>query len=158
MPITRDGKRHPESAGSKKHPGCSKCTYPILIVENQKTIAYLLDAAIKDRYGYATVIAASMKEAELAIQAQPIHLAISDLNLPDAPHEEIVDLLTRHNISTIALTSTFGLEMKKTILNKGVINYIPKQNVHAIEYAAEVANRIYENHHICLPSILTCIV
>jgi diguanylate cyclase (GGDEF)-like protein len=147
MPISRDGKRPHKLAGSKNHPGCSKCTCPILIVENQKTIAYLLDAAIKDRYGYVTVIAANMKEAELAIQAQPIHLAISDLNLPDAPNGEIIDLLTRHNISTIALTSAFGLEMRKSILNRGAIDYIPKQSVHAIEYAVEVANRIYENHH-----------
>ncbi len=126
---------------------CSRCACPILIIEDQRSIASLLQALIKDRYGYASVIAGSMKEAELAIQAQPIHLAISDLNLPDAPYGEVIDLLSRHKISTIALTGAFGQEMRETILKKGAIDYIPKQNVHSIEYAVEMANRIYENHH-----------
>lgn len=127
--------------------GCSKCTCPILIIEDQKSIAQLMEAIIKDRYGYATIIAASLAEAEAAIASQCIHLAISDLNLPDAPYGEIIDLLSHHKISTIALTGAFGHELRETILKKGAIDYIPKQSVHAIEYAVEMANRIYENHH-----------
>src|SRR5512135_1129134 len=114
------------------HVECSKCACPILIIEDQRSIASLLQALIKDRYGYASVIAGSMKEAELAIHARPIHLAISDLNLPDAPYGEVIDLLSRYQISTIALTGAFGQEMRETVLKKGAIDYIPKQNVHSI--------------------------
>ena len=147
MSKIRDEKRHHRIAGSFRHGGCGKCSNPILIVEDQKSISGLLEALIKDRYGYATVVAGSLAEAELAIQKHTIHLAISDINLPDAPHGEVIDLLSRHGISTIALTGAFGAEMRETILNKGALDYIPKQSVHSIEYAVEMAHRVYENHH-----------
>ncbi len=146
MHRTRNKNRGVHIAGAA-HKGCTQCNCPILIVEDQKSIANLLQAIISERYGFASVIAASLSEAEKIIETQPIHLAISDLNLPDAPYGEIIDTLSRHRISTIALTGAFGQEMRETILRKGAIDYIPKQGTHAIEYAAEMANRIYRNHH-----------
>ncbi len=111
------------------------------------SIASMLASVILDRYGYNTVIADSLEQTSQAIAAQPIHLAIADLNLPDAPYGEVIDLLSKHRISTIALTGAFGREMRDTILKKGAIDYIPKQSPHSIEYAIEMANRIYMNHH-----------
>ncbi len=147
MLNTRIVKRTPKVAGNFTVDGCLKCACPILIIEDQKSIAQLLEALIRENYGYATVVAHSLSEAALAIETHSIHLAISDLNLPDAPYGEIIDLLTKNNISAIALTGAYGHELRETILKKGAIDYIPKQNVHSIEYAVEMVHRIYKNHH-----------
>lgn len=147
MSNTRSDQRHHKVGSSLIHNGCSKCNCPILIVEDQRSIANMLASVLEDRYGYATVVAYTQAETARILESQPIHLAIADLNLPDAPYGEVIDLLHKHKISTIALTGAFGREMRETILKKGAIDYIPKQSPHSIEYAVEMANRIYKNHH-----------
>jgi len=147
MSNTRSDQRHHKVGSPLVHNGCSKCTCPILIVEDQRSIANMLASVIEDRYGYATVVTGTLAETAQILESQPVHLAIADLNLPDAPYGEVIDLLHKHRISTIALTGAFGREMRETILKKGAIDYIPKQSPHSIEYAVEMADRIYKNHH-----------
>lgn len=147
MPKTRDRNRLNQKTHNLNGESCSKCNCPILIVEKHKLFAMMLATKIQERYGHSTEIVGTLAEAEKLIDAQAVHLAIADLNLPDAPHGEIIDMLTRHQISTIALTGKFCHEMRDTVLSKGVIDYIPKQTPHLIDYAVEIANRIYRNHH-----------
>lgn len=148
MHIVRVHQRFHAAGRDDADTSCGRCRCPILLIEDQRSIATMLAAVIKDRYGYETVIAGTLQETTQIVESRPIHLAIADLNLPDAPHGEVIDLLSKHKISTIALTGVFGREMRDAILKKGAIDYIPKQSPHAIEYAVEMVDRIYRNHHI----------
>lgn len=142
MPISTRKRRCRLSRNAK----CVKCSRKILIVEDQLSLASMLEAILIDRYGCEAVVAKNLTEAKTLIHNQKFTVAISDLNLPDAPHGEIVDELVKADIATIALTGTFGEELRETILKKGVIDYIPKTNIYAYEYAADMVGRICRNH------------
>jgi diguanylate cyclase (GGDEF)-like protein len=147
MHITRSKERNQKTSIGFAHESCNMCSFPILVIEGEKSISRKLKSVLKERHGYATVLASTMSEALLTLHTQPFHIAITDFSLPDAPDGEIIDLLTKHRISTIAMTDSLDKEIRDTILKKGAIDYISKQSVNSIEYAADMAHRIYKYHH-----------
>lgn len=142
MPISKRDR----TCKSERHTDCAKCKRRILIVEDQFSLSSMLAAMLKDRYGCDAIIAKSLTETRAAIESEKFTVAISDLNLPDAPHGEVIDELMRAGITTVALTGAFGEELRETILKKGVIDYIPKTNIYAYEYAVDMVGRICRNH------------
>ena len=123
---------------------------PILVVEDQDSISQYTTALIKDRWNCEVLQANSFQSAEEIIKSTHplIQVAICDLNLPDAPHGEIVDLMSNYNIATIALTGAFNLELRESLNKKGIIDFIEKKSVNAFEYAILLAGRIQKNHRV----------
>jgi diguanylate cyclase (GGDEF)-like protein len=121
----------------------------VLVVEDQKSIATLLCSFIRDRWGCEVQMAHSLKETRklLADTPRDFLVAVCDLNLPDAPHGEVIDLMREHDIATIVLTGAFGDDMRTAILRKGAIDYVLKNSVNAFEYVADMVGRVYRNRH-----------
>ncbi len=125
-------------------------TQKILVIEDQRSIAQLLAAMIKERWNIEAVITDSLGKTKELVDTHPetYLIAICDLHLPDAPYGEILDYLHGVGIKTIALSGAYGDELRETILNKGAIDFIPKENINSYEYVTEFVGRICKNSKI----------
>jgi len=75
-------------------------------------------------------------------------LAILDLNLPDAPDGEIVDLLFKHDIPSIIYSSTFDESLRAKVQNYNVIDYIIKQSCDSAENLVSLIQQLIKNTEI----------
>lgn len=134
--------------GVSANPGY-KFDRPILVVEDQKSVAEYTTALIKERFGCEVLVAGSFQAAKEALKsATPaIQVAVCDLNLPDAPYGEVIDLMNEYGVAAIALTGAYGEELRAALNKKGVVDYIPKDSINASEYAVTLAGRVQKNYH-----------
>jgi len=124
--------------------------HPILVVEDQESIAQYVAAMLKDHWDCEVIVANNLQAAREALgSATPsIQVAICDLNLPDAPYGEVIDLMNECGVAPIVLTGAFGAALRETMIKKGVVDFIQKDSVNAYEYAVKLAGRIQKNSHI----------
>ena len=122
----------------------------LLLVEDQQSIAQALSSMLNDQWGCDVTIANSYKQAEqiLKADASQFFLTISDLNLPEANNGEIIDLLIEHKQSVIAVTGFFDKTLSKYLTEKGVIDYVLKQNINSYEFIVKLVGRLYFNKFI----------
>lgn len=117
----------------------------LLIIEDslliQKIIKHLATTDLNCEFD----IAGTMAEAKQLINESEYFLALVDLHLPDAPRGEIVDIVLDANISTIILTASMDERRRVEMLNKGVLDYIYKENRESYISAVQLANRILLN-------------
>ncbi len=146
MTATRIRRRAPRPISTK--PGY-KFDRPILVVEDQISVAEYTAALLKNRWNCEIIMADSLRAAKETLKsATPaIQVAICDLNLPDAPYGEVVDLMNEYGVAVIALTGAYGEELRASLNKKGVVDYIPKDSVNAYEYAVTLAGRVQKNYH-----------
>lgn len=132
-------------AGRDDDGSCADKT--LLLVEDSVTVAMVLREKLVARWHCKVEIVNSYKAAEQRLKEDPsrFYLAISDLNLPDAPNGEIIDLLKAFDVKTIAMTGTFGEETRSSVLGKGVVDYIIKNSINAYDYAIELVGRLFHN-------------
>jgi diguanylate cyclase (GGDEF)-like protein len=118
-------------------------------VEDQKSIADYTLALLKDRWSCEVLMADSLRAAKEALKSTTpaIQVAVCDLNLPDAPYGEVIDLMNEYGVAAIALTGAYGEELRAALNKKGVVDYIPKDSINASEYAVSLAGRVQKNYH-----------
>lgn len=123
---------------------------PILIVEDQNTLATLLAKTIEERWQAEVHIASTYAEAKelLKQHRQEYLVAVCDLNLPDAPHAEILELIHRANVKAIALTGAYGNDVREKLSNKMVVDYVLKQSINSFNYVVDLIGRLYLNRDI----------
>lgn len=146
MTATRIRRRASQTASTKTG---YKFDRPILVVEDQKSTAEYTASLIKDHWNCEVLIADSLRAAKAALKsATPaIQVSVCDLNLPDAPYGEVIDLMNEYGVATIALTGAYGEELRASLSKKGVVDYIPKGSINAYEYVAGLACRVQKNYH-----------
>jgi len=117
----------------------------VLVVEDSKAISSLLCASIELLPGLAVTCAANFAEAQqlLATGPEQYFLAVLDLNLPDAPNGEIVDLVQGHGIPVIVLSAAFDEDRRRTLFEKNIVDYVDKQQLSGVEYVIKLIERIY---------------
>jgi diguanylate cyclase (GGDEF)-like protein len=71
--------------------------------------------------------------------------AVVDINLPDAPDGQAIDLVLGHGVPTIVLTGNMDAETHKRISSKAIVDYIIKQNPGAFEALQVSVRRILRN-------------
>ena len=120
----------------------------LLIIEDsiimQKVIRHIADSELDCDID----LAGSLAETKTLIAENDYYLALADLNLPDAPQGEVVDILLESNITTIVLTATLDNERRQNMLDKGVLDYIFKENQESYLQAVKLANQILNNQKI----------
>lgn len=120
----------------------------LLIIEDsiimQKVIRHIADSELDCEID----LAGSLAETKILIAVNDYYLALADLNLPDAPQGEVVDVLLDSNITTIVLTATLDNERRQNMLDKGVLDYIFKENQESYLQAVKLANQILKNQKI----------
>ncbi|BBP42859.1 diguanylate cyclase [Thiosulfativibrio zosterae] len=118
----------------------------ILIIEDQLSIAMLLNAKLVEVCDYPILLLKSLAEVEevLASEFVPI-IALCDLTLPDAPHGETVKVLRKHKVTTIVLTGRYDNATRERMLNEMVADYVIKNGPAAIQYVVSTVLKLIQN-------------
>jgi diguanylate cyclase (GGDEF)-like protein len=117
----------------------------ILLVDDSKTLAKLISLKVETELQIEVDIAYSLAEAELYTQKNSYTLAILDLNLPDAPNGEIVDIFLEKKIPSIVLTGNVDTAFREEILKKEIIDYVHKGGINDIKYIVSIIRRLLKN-------------
>jgi len=119
----------------------------VLLVEDSRAIASVLAAGINAFDGITCVVAGTFAEARGLLQtnAQAFFVAVLDLNLPDAPDGEIIDLVQEAGIPIIVLTGNVDASQRDAMFARGVADYVVKDSLVGIDYVARLVNRLAHN-------------
>lgn len=137
--------RHGGRAASK--PQMPQMLKPVLLIEDQRTLAQMAEVMLRAECGCEVMIAASLREAGQLLEAHGSEfiVAICDLNLPDGSDGEVIDLVKKYNVPIIALTGAFGEELRNMIIDKGVVDYVLKEGKNSYEYVVHLVSRLHKN-------------
>lgn len=125
-------------------------SYDILLVEDSKAFSEMLQAILGENPEYSVHAAASFAEAQKLVNdaGRDFEIALLDLNLPDAPNGEIVDLVVGADIKSIVFTTETGRNKQERIWKKGICDYVLKEGTHNIDYLQHMIERILKNRDI----------
>ena len=122
----------------------------ILVVDDSRFIrAVLKDKIYKSlNTNFELFMAKSYQEALELVQNNDFHVAILDVNLPDAPNGEVIDLLIEENVPVIVLTGGMNESTKKIVLNKDIFEYVTKSSPHNFSYIMSLVKLILNNYDV----------
>lgn len=119
----------------------------VLIVDDSKAITALLEANIRAIEGLEPVVASDYAGAQalLSLHATELFVAVLDLNLPDAPDGEVVELVRPYGIPVIVLTGRMDETNRKALFQRNIADYIGKSNLGGVGTAVRLVERIWHN-------------
>lgn len=119
----------------------------VLIIEDTRSFALLVQKLLLDTHGYVSDIAYSKKEAQVLLEEHrgDYFTAIVDLNLPDATDGEAADMVIASKIPVIVFTGNDDHALKDDLWERGIADYATKGNGHSLDYITWIVNRIYHN-------------
>lgn len=123
----------------------------ILVVEDSRLFGSVIQQEVESRlpeFKVYWVETYAEAEALLDEQQNNFFIGLLDLNLPDAPHGEIVDLVLDRKISAIVFTGDINDEVRDRIWTKNVADYVLKEGEQSIEYIISLINRLKRNQDI----------
>lgn len=139
------GERRSTEAGD--HAGSpSAINRPVLLVEDSKFSARLIKKSIATSLRCEVVVAYSAADARVALERGPetFLAAVTDLDLPDAPNGEVIDLLLDAGVATIVLTASYDEKTRERILGRGIVDYHIK-GVQSLVLVNETLRRLIIN-------------
>ena len=122
----------------------------ILVVEDSPLVLKILEKMFHQQPDLQPLFCATMAEAQVMLEtsAELLFAAIIDLNLPDAPNGEIVDLVLHYHLPCIVLTGSYDEQRREEMLLKGVVDYVQKENQYSFDYAFRLLHRLERNRSI----------
>ena len=119
--------------------------YKVLVVEDSLTVRKIVNKLIEDNPHFTCDLCENLSEAQQALEKSHDYLvAIVDLNLPDAPNGESVELALSHNVPTVVLTGNFDEFTRAQLLDQGVTErlvVINQQDALAYRHFSRPRNR-----------------
>lgn len=124
--------------------------HKVLIVEDSKAIASLLRASIAEIEGVEHLLAEDLAgtKALLSRHAEEIFVAVLDLNLPDAPNGEAVEVVQALDIPVIILTGQVDDEKREALFRRNIADYISKGDLGGVGAAVKLVERIWYNREV----------
>lgn len=118
----------------------------VLVVEDSRTFSSMLARRITEEMGHQVVVADSKAKAEaiLAVDTD-FFVALLDLNLPDAPTGQVVDLVLACGIPSIVFTGEMDDDLRDKFWAKHIVDYILKQNMDNVAYMLSLVERLHRN-------------
>jgi diguanylate cyclase (GGDEF)-like protein len=113
-------------------------------VEDNKMLAKAEQAMLTKSVDFGIDIAYNYKEAEARMADQDYFVALLDLNLPDAPNGEIVDLVAK-KIPSIVFTASYDDTMRNDVMEKGVVDYFIKEGIEDFKKVVDEVKRFVQN-------------
>lgn len=122
----------------------------ILVVEDSPLVLKILEHLFRKESGLQPIFCASLGEAQVMLETSAglFFAAIVDLNLPDAPDGEIVDLVMQYHLPCIVLSGSYNEQRRDALLLKGVVDYVLKESQHSYEYAFRLLHRLESNSQV----------
>ena len=119
----------------------------VLLVDDSRAVTQFLAAEIRESVGTEVDIAGTLAEADRLLQANAGDYLVNvlDLNLPDAPNGEVVDLALSHGQSVIVLTGHLDEQSRNQLVKKPIIDYVFKSNASEFSYVAALVHRVQRN-------------
>lgn len=118
----------------------------VLVIEDQKSMALLLQQSLSQICDLPILIAHSLSEAQQVIDSgQQILVCLSDLHLPDAMHGEVVGMLQKHHITTVVLTANYSEQTRQEMFKAHVADYVIKDGKASIDYAVNTVVKLVNN-------------
>lgn len=122
----------------------------ILLVEDQQAIGAVLKQQIEETFGWKVQWTETYQGTVrcLKMSTRPFFVALVDLNLPDAPSGEVVDLVLEHNIPPIVFTGEMSDTLQDEMWEKKIIDYVLKEGHSSVEYLLSLLNRLRKNKEV----------
>ncbi|MEN5083205.1 diguanylate cyclase [Bosea sp. TWI1241] len=122
----------------------------LLVVEDSKTYSLALCRRLEAEIGLPLVTCRSLNELHAAVTENraAYTLAVVDLNLPDAPSGEAIDFTVQRGIPTIVHTGSFDIATRNRIMQRDVIDYVPKDSEFALETLVTAIKRALSNRQV----------
>jgi diguanylate cyclase (GGDEF)-like protein len=122
----------------------------VLLVEDNQIVARILQEKISLDGRFVPYMAHSLAECRRLLEGggHDFFAAVLDLNLPDAPNGEVVDYVLEHSIPSMVLTGMMRDDIRKSILEKSVVDYIVKSGMSDLDYVVTVLDRLMRNRNI----------
>lgn len=122
----------------------------LLIVEDSHLQAKIIAQRFASLTGFELLIAHSLAEAQLLADQNKDDLfaAVVDLNLPDAPNGETVDMCLSRSIPCIVLAASFDESLRKKFLEKKVSDYFLKGSIDDLEPLVAAVQRLHANYSV----------
>lgn len=119
----------------------------VLLVEDSRSIASLIKTSIAPVSGVRCTHTTDLASTRLFLQerADDCFVAVLDLNLPDAPNGEIVDLVLQYQIPVVILTSSMDEDRRQALFKKNIADYVRKNNLSSVEYVVRLIERMRDN-------------
>lgn len=119
----------------------------ILIAEDSQSIKSALQQMIQSALPFEIDLVSNETEAKAYLEThkQILLVAIINLNFANSKEGTLVDHFTNNKIPTIVLTSTLDEEIRKRLIQKGVLDYIPKDSRLSFEYVTRVIRRLHRS-------------
>lgn len=118
----------------------------ILVVEDSPVVRRVLNHLLSQNPMFVPVLCTCYSEAKCKLEeGESFFAAIVDLNLPDAENGEIVDLVLIKHIPCVVLTGNFNDDLRISLLDKGVLDYITKDSRYSFNHAIKVVERLIKN-------------
>lgn len=120
----------------------------LIIIEDSKFFLRVLMDGFRGQSDIEVVTAQTYQEAKELISkgGTTATMALVDLNLPDATDGEAVDLTLTHGIPTVIFSSNFDEDTRKRYLDRGVLDFVLKDNPTSLDYLLRLVRRVIRNH------------
>lgn len=120
----------------------------IVLVEDSNMFVSMIGAALKETLGISVETCRNFEELQVLYEksAEPIALALSNINLPGAENGEALDYLVDLSIPVIVFTGTMQDGMREKILAMDIVDYVLKDNIFAVDMLVEAVCRFLTNH------------
>lgn len=122
----------------------------VLIIEDSPLQAKIIRNHIQLFTTFPVLMAHTLADAEACLTqyAEEIYMAIIDLNLPDAPDGEAVDLCLNWKVPSMVLTASFNETIRNGFINKCVVDYFFKGSIQDMNPMIKSMERIYRNQSV----------
>lgn len=122
----------------------------ILVIEDSHVQAKIICRHIESMTTFSTISADSLEATAAVLDSMrdDVFAAVVDLNLPDAPYGEAVDLVQQHGLAAIVLTATFKDEVRDSLLARNVADYVLKESIVVLDDVESKIERLFKNQFI----------
>lgn len=118
-----------------------------IVVEDSQMVSRILKRLFQtSNLPLEPIFCETLLEAQKSIDLyEDIFIALVDLNLPDAPNGEIVDLMLAQEIPTVVLTASYDDNKREALLQQGIVDYIVKESRYSYEFSIQLIDRLLKN-------------
>ena len=119
----------------------------ILLVEDSRMFSAVLCYRFRTELGLNVTHCASLKQLNEVLEAGEgdFTLAVVDLNLPDSPDGEALDVAIANHIPSVVFTASFDVAMRNRIMERSIVDYVLKDSEFALDNLVSTVRRTISN-------------
>lgn len=126
---------------------CENNMEQILLVEDSMMFGKLTKIKLEAEFDRPVYWTKSLSETVelLDLAKNNFSVALLDLNLPDAPNGEVIDLVVKRGITSFVFTSNMSNTVRDQVWSKKVADYILKDDPNSLDYIIAAMKRLDSN-------------